>query len=237
MFRRGSILLLAFAALACGDDTGTGPGSVFDSGEQITLTLRVHLLESDVYQAIDATLSDAQVDTLMTGVNEIWAQAGIAFHVESIVREPGLNGDDWERMLAGQIAPSVEIALSIVPRDNLTADDWDVFVVRDYGQIAGGIYLYEIPAVLFAENGPFGPQPPASDGRRILAHELGHSLGLGHVICAAQGNLMAPGCLSGVRSRLTAVQIQAARQVALSGRPFPSDNFLADIVESIAARE
>ena len=55
---------------------------------------------------------------------------------------------------------------------------------------------------------------------RILAHELGHSLGLAHVACTTGGNLMAAGCTLGSRTFLNAIQITRVRLQAETGRPF-----------------
>ena len=54
---------------------------------------------------------------------------------------------------------------------------------------------------------------------RILAHELGHSLGLVHVPCAGQGNLMAAGYTLGTRTLLDVIQITEARLQAETGKP------------------
>ncbi|MGD2218099.1 MAG: hypothetical protein PVJ64_15185, partial [Gemmatimonadales bacterium] len=78
--RTAPFVLLAFGAVACSDDTGsiTDPGEL----ESITLDVRVHLLESDQFAALDATLTESDVAVLFEGVNEIWSQAGITWRVE-----------------------------------------------------------------------------------------------------------------------------------------------------------
>ncbi|UCC83721.1 MAG: hypothetical protein JSW46_01960 [Gemmatimonadota bacterium] len=216
--RVAPILLVAFGAVACSDETG----SITDPGElgNITLDVRVHLLESDQFAALDATLTDSDVAVLFEGVNEIWSQAGITWRVESVVREPSLDGTSFIAALNGVIPVTGSVLASILPSDNLLAGRWNVFVIRDFGNFAGGVYLDFRGAVIFAENGPIGPQDPTSDGRRILAHELGHSLSLFHVPCTSAGNLMAPGCPAQDRTRLEPGQITPARAQAQRGRPF-----------------
>jgi hypothetical protein len=216
--RAAPLVLLAFGAVACSDDTEsiTNPGEL----ENITLDVRVHLLESDQFAALDATLSDADVDVLFEGVNETWSQAGITWRVESVVREPSLDGTSFMAALSGAIPITGSVLASILPSGNVLPGKWNVFVIRDFGNFAGGVYLDFRGAVIFAENGPIGPQDPSTDGRRILAHELGHSLSLLHVPCTSIGNLMAPGCFAQDRTRLEAVQIVPARAQAQRGRPF-----------------
>jgi hypothetical protein len=217
--RVAPILLLAFAAAAaCSDDTG----SITDPGEfdNITLDVRVHLLESDQFAALDATLTESDVAVLFEGVNEIWSQAGITWRVESVVREPSLDGTVFMAAMRGEIPITAGILASILPNHNELGGKWNVFIIRDFGNFAGGVYLDFRGAVIFPENGPIGPQDPATDGRRILAHELGHSLSLLHVPCTSVGNLMAPGCFGQDRTRLEAPQITPARAQASRGRPF-----------------
>ena len=88
------------------------------------------------------------------------------------------------------------------------------------GGIAGGVYLSGVPAVIIAEFDPSGARDLVGSGPRILAHELGHSLGLVHVPCTAEGNLMAPGCSAGLRTHLTEDQIATARTQRDINRPF-----------------
>ena len=101
-----------------------------------------------------------------------------------------------------------------------------MFLIRDFGRIAGGMFRPEIDGVVLAERG-FGFELPASGrGGATLAHELGHSLTLGHEPCDSTRNLMSNACSApGVVSALTPAQIARARQQALTGRPtltFPS---------------
>jgi hypothetical protein len=216
--RAAPFVLLAFGAVACSDDTGsiTDPGEL----ENVTLDVRVHVLESDQFAALDATLTDSDVAVLFEGVNEIWSQAGVTWRVESVVREPSLDGTAFMAAMRGEIPITGDVLASILPGGNVLAGKWNVFVVRDFGNFAGGVYLDFRGAVIFPENGPIGPQDPSTDGRRILAHELGHSLSLLHVPCTSVGNLMAPNCFGQERTRLEPPQIVPARAQASRGRPF-----------------
>ena len=212
--RSATIALVALLAFGCGDD-----GEVQAPLQNITLDVRVHLLRSTESGPLNATLDEAAVATLMEGVNAIWEPAGITWRVESVIDEAAGNTADYERALRGEIPVTIELISAVIPRDMLSGG-WDVFVINDLGSVAAGIYLGFIPAVLFAENGPVGAQAPDGIGPRILAHELGHSLSLVHVPCTPEGNLMAPGCPSQDRTRLTAGQISAVRAQASAGRPF-----------------
>jgi hypothetical protein len=74
--------------------------------------------------------------------------------------------------------------------------------------------------VVSAEIDPGGRREIGEGMSRILSHELGHSLGLVHVLCTGQGNLMAAGCPLGSRTLLDATQITGTRMQAETARPF-----------------
>jgi hypothetical protein len=134
------IIAATLVTLSCSDSEA--PQSPSDSeSETLALNVRVHLLRSAGISALNATLTDEAVDTLFAGVNEIWRQAGVEWKVESVVREMAQNGDTYEAILGGDIPPSFTAFASIVPRENLLPGQWDVFVVNDMANIAGGVYL------------------------------------------------------------------------------------------------
>jgi len=217
---------ILFGAAACSDsDSGGGLSAPADSDpvSEIALDVRVHLLESDEFTQLSTTLTGPEVSTVFEGVNEIWAEAGVRWVIESIVREPAANQDlfgQFGQVVRGEIPFTSSVLASLLPREQLLVGKWDVFMIRDLGGSIGGIYIGGVPAVISAELDPLGVRDLAGSMPRIVAHELGHSIGLAHVDCVAAGNLMAPGCFQGVRTRLTANQTEIARSQARTGRPF-----------------
>ena len=203
---------------ACGDAASTNPEP--DEGDAIQLEIRFHLLQSSVLDALDVTLTDAEVGELVQGLNEIWAQAGVVWQAEQIVREPALNPDVFRQVLNDATGNSSGLVAAVLPDQNVRPDIWNVFLVRTFGGSFGGVYFRSNRAVVAAELDPLGSRDLRGGTARILAHELGHSLGLIHVPCTAAGNLMAAGCPQGKRTRLDSVQIQIARQQAERGHPF-----------------
>ena len=212
MRRRIHATAAVVAVLVAGCSDNTGP-------EVWTLDVRVHVLGSE-FEPLAANLTDGEMDALFDEVDAIWQQAGIQWTITDVVREPALNEGTYAAILDGTLPPSAEVLSTVLPSNNLTRDRWDVFFVGTLGGLAGGVYLSGVPAVIVAEFDPSGARDLVGSGPRILAHELGHSLGLVHVRCTAEGNLMAPGCTTGVRTHLTENQIASARRQADLNRPF-----------------
>ena len=203
---------------ACGESAPTSPAP--DEAGTIQLEVRLHLLQSSVLDALDVTLTDDEVGEVIQAVNEVWAQADVVWQIEQIVRELALNPDVFRLVLNDTRGNSTGLVAAVLPHENLRSDIWNVFLIRDFGGTVGGVYLLDDQVVVAAELDPLGNRDLSGATARILAHELGHSLGLGHVPCIEAGNLMAAGCPLGTRTLLEPVQIRIARQQAATGRPF-----------------
>lgn len=155
----------------------------------------------------------------MAAVNELWAQAGIIWRLESIVRDDARNETLFDQARTDPNLSLVSVLTSVLTPEKLAPDIWNVFIIRDFGGGLGGVYLGNTGVVVTAEIDPEGQCDIDGGMARILAHELGHSLGLAHVSCTGQGNLMAAGCTLGSRTSLDATQITAVRLQAETGRP------------------
>ena len=213
--RLSVLMLIAVTLSACSDSAGPPRDP-----DPIELAVRLHLVRSDQLDELNVRLTDAEVAELMTAVNETWAQAGIIWSLESIVREDARNESLFRSALTDPTVSPHSVLTSVLTPDNLGPDIWNVFLIRDFGGGLGGVYLRIEKVVVSAEIDPSGQRDIGGGMSRILAHELGHSLGLAHVQCAGQGNLMAAGCTLGTRTLLDATQITGIRRQAETGRPF-----------------
>jgi hypothetical protein len=160
----------------------------------------------------------------LAGASGIWSTARIGFEVESVRREAAPAGParDLPKVLTGEISPPRDVLTKLIdPAQQLSPRGLDMYIINDLGRLAGGVYYGRQGSVIYAQNGPKGPQEANAHGAKILAHELGHSLSLDHTTCTDQGNLMVAGCTKGADPLyLTDAQITAARGVATSGWPY-----------------
>jgi len=186
----------------------------------IALPVRVHLLHSSASAALSTTRTASEVRTLLTVANQVWATAGIRWELESVVREEALAGAGFDSLLAGQLEVTASRLIAPIPRDSILQPGWNVFLIQDFGRIAGGMFNPNIFGVVLAERG-FGYElTPEYRGGRTLAHELGHSLGLVHVPCDSTRNVMANACSRpDAPSTLTGEQVVRARTQAIAKHP------------------
>lgn len=213
---RAAAMIVGIVAIAATAACSGGPAEPPpDDGSPLTVPLRVHFLASASSEALDTTIDEAALDTLLARVNGVWTQAAITFVVDTVLREEARNPAEFERLLRDEV-----ILGAVIPPDHLHPDGWDVFVIRDLRGVAGGIYYQSVPAVLWPELTPEGVRDLPGDSGRILAHEIGHMLGLAHVTCTAGGNLMAPECPSADPALLAPSQAGRARGQVLLGRAF-----------------
>ncbi len=210
--------LLSASVIAC-SDSPTAPAGDTEL-EEIVLPLRIHLLRSSQIESLNAPLTAEQVQTLVSDVNEVWAQGNIRWSVEVVVEENAVLTPNVVSAFNGETAVDGQVLLEAIGGDR-QATGWDAYLVRDFMNAGfAGVY-FAGAGLLFAkladENGVIDL---ADFGTRVLSHELGHSLSLSHVACPPEGNLMAPGCPGEVRTRLNSAQVSAARAQALRGQPF-----------------
>jgi hypothetical protein len=185
-----------------------------DSGETISIPVKVHLYSFAAAPELNATLKKGDVKKLFDEVNAVWKQAGIQWKVGEVTRrevsagvfpapDDRLNRLKFRRQIV-EASPARDAKLP-----------WAVAIMASFPIPGGGVYLPETRTVFYAQRNKFGEAHA-----EILAHELGHTLGLQHV--QDTDNLMQASNAGGgaeQAKQLTAEQIATARAQALSGQP------------------
>ena len=134
--------------------------------------------ESEALQS-SRTLED--VGAILERVNELWRPAGVRFDVAHIARVTAPDGP-LEAVVAGRInqflaALGNEVALE-------QPSTLNIFYVRAIGGPNGFAPAGTRVALVI--------DTPSVDDERVTAHELGHQLGLHHVL-SDEGRLLFPG--------------------------------------------
>ena len=119
----------------------------------LRLPIRFHLLHSSASTNISTTRTAATIDTLVAFANTIWRQAGIEWVVESVVTEDAPNAPVLDSMIAGLVPRTPERLVAFVPRERLLTAGWNVFLIRDFGPIGGGMFRPHLEGVVLAERG------------------------------------------------------------------------------------
>jgi len=188
--------------------------------EEIVIPIRVHILCSAESKHLNFTCTDAEITAWFEQANTIWRTAAIHWDIESFVYEEPNNPADFDQIVElGRDADPEErrsIVHSTYPLDQKLTPGWNIFFINRMA-FGNGVYSAKNGSILIGENGPDSELNPS-----ILAHELGHSLGLRHT--PERYNLMAkrqPGIDPKDKIRLNLEQIERARTIATSGNPFP----------------
>ena len=188
----------------------------------LKLPVRVHVI-SENGSLLDADISNEEIYELFQNANKVWKQAEIEWQIESIQDFEFTNHNDITDFLNNPVdlEEGRKLLVNGVPEKDLLKNGWNVYIVGSLGP-SGGVFLREISVVIFPVNGKFGLHP------QILAHELGHSLGLNHVRPDGK-NLMQgkppKGTDESLRdptkaNHLTKDQIEKARKQAAKGRAY-----------------
>ncbi|MEO7318366.1 MAG: S9 family peptidase [Chthoniobacteraceae bacterium] len=170
--------------------------AAFDFDEWLIVPLRIHLLASQDTPALHTTLTEQDLARILPKMNRVWAQAGIKFQLESIVRESALPRENADAEIAAR-----------VPRESRCSTAFNVYYVKQL-DVNGfytprGIFVKDTAALRPVEGGIDEPIP------RVTSHELGHALSLPHRQDTT--NLMASGTTG---TLLNDAEIQQARTAA-----------------------
>ena len=218
---------------AGGNSAGATPGGV-ESAELspcpsglpwVTIPLRVHLLSSSI-DSLNSTMSEARFLETLAEAQVYLDPTCVKVEVEQFIREElGAEREARFREVAQNNPSEVafrQMMVDVMPTDNLLEPGWNVMVFKAFERYTSGVYLTDLPSVLWAEQLPAmgggAPNPPL-----ILAHEIGHSLGLLHYEGPnLERNLMCQAVMQNqeTATELTEEQVSVARAQAETGRTF-----------------
>ncbi|MEY2427601.1 MAG: hypothetical protein QOJ40_486 [Verrucomicrobiota bacterium] len=172
--------------------------------------VRVHLLSAKDSPAIQTTLTEKDIARILGKINGVWAQAGLHFYLESLVREEAnhqkSNEGETPVLTGGTPAPLLGL-LEQRPDASKAAGMFHIYYVKEMPN--NGIYFSEAifvkdTAALRAVAGGIDEPLP-----RVTSHELGHALSLPHRQDTT--NLMASGTTG---TRLNEAEINQVRKTA-----------------------
>jgi len=164
------ILLTAFSAW--GEDLLPK----FSFADQLIAPVRVHLLDTPGELNLSTTLTEKDIHRVLGKVNKIWAQAGIHFALESIIREPAAEPAVYRQNIRNR---NLKWMLALRPEKTLSKDCFHIYFIKRF--LANGVYLSadgmfvkDLARLRPVKGGLDEPIP------RVTAHELGHALNLRH---------------------------------------------------------
>lgn len=165
-----TLLMLA----ACMAQTEAPAESSSTTSSHHTLKLKVYRYHFESMPELSSKYSNADIDEAIARVNYIWEQAGINWVLESI-EDVTISRTMFPRLETNPERSVVkERLINISPAEHKKGA-WNMVLIREFPVPAGGLYLPPTQTLYFAETARGGMTSPI-----ILAHELGHSLGLPH---------------------------------------------------------
>ncbi len=221
-----SFFLLVFSQ-SCGLDFDTGvlpprtdgdgddlfpPPNTEDPSEEMVLNVDVYLLKFSSYPALDSQYNMDELNELFFEINKIWEQANIRWRVDSVsefevspesftIPPDGFGGPrPFRNAMANFIPPPTQ------------SHRWPVYIMRQFPIQGSGVYIVERRSVLYGELSQHGSEEPV-----ILAHEMGHALGLPHVDAADNLMYAGPGRDPALTRALNPFQQQNVRAQAEIG--------------------
>ena len=184
----------------------------------IDIPVSVYLLSFSDHDKLNAQYSPEEVIRLFDDVNAIWSNWGIACTVKTIEKIHLTEKDI--RLPAKGFATRREfrdVMAAWIPEESIKRH-WRVYIVRQFPVKGSAVYISEKQAILYGELHIYGERHPV-----ILAHELGHSLGLRHVPFPQNLMYAGPDKNPDIPATLSPVQIRQARKQARIGPFQPQD--------------
>lgn len=166
----------------------------------LVVQVRVHLLTEDSGSPLNSSMTAARVEQTWPAINRIWAAGAIRFQLETVLTEaarPGPIPDHPHKA-------SPEWLRVHLPIDQRGTNVLNVYFVEQCS--VNGICFPD--AIVVKPRPELRPVPGGTDNplARVIAHELGHALGLAHRL--DYDNLMSPGTTG---TKLNAAEISQAR--------------------------
>lgn len=189
-------LLSPAAAWAADTDAPT-----FGFDDFLLAPLRIHLLTSKDAPHIATTLKDSDITRILGKINKVWAQAGIHFYLESLIKEAPKNAEQFPH-------PEMEKGFNwlplLRPMETEASNTFHLYYLKRMPVngvcLREGIFVKDTASLRDVPGGIDEPIP------RVSSHELGHAFGLPHR--QNRTNLMASGTTG---TWLNAEEIKRAR--------------------------
>jgi hypothetical protein len=214
------LTVVSVACSGCGgpyDDSGPASGACVGERDWLEMPVRLALIRSDD-ATLTATAPAPELTAMLDAVNTLWAPACIHFALESTVAvdtDPVLVAAYQDALASRDLTAVARGLRELLPPPGMLDPGVSVFVFRSLGMPRLGRYFDDKDAVAWAHAKPDGTatQPV------LLAHELGHALGLPHYAGddSAHNLMTASGGDPALMTQLTEDQAQAARAQAGTG--------------------
>jgi hypothetical protein len=172
LIRRTAFILLMVSAGWCRAQTATN-GFNFD--DFLIVPLRVHLLTSADGSPLNTSFTEEDFARILPKMNRVWSQAGIHFHLESLVKEAAAPGDIPEDISAKKA--NGWLPAHIPPASHAT-NAFNIYYIKRFAAngvyFKRGIFVKDTASLKEIAGGIDEPLP------RVTSHELGHALSLPH---------------------------------------------------------
>ena len=212
MKRLRAVLRLAIClglAVACLANAGVARAAEatnrFGFAEFLLVPLRIHLLSAKVATNLNTTLTEPDIARILPKMNRVWAQAGVHFFVESLVREEAAGQDGYAERARTNEPPAL---MSLRPEASRDSNCFHIYYLHRCQPNGiyigpGGIFVKDTASLRKVAGGIDEPLP------RVSSHELGHAFTLEHRQSVT--NLMASGTTG---TWLNDAEIKQARDAA-----------------------